>query len=158
MAVRVIDGVQGLRQLVGETIGPSEPVEITQQRIDAYADVCGDHQWIHTQPERAAEESPFGKTIAHGNLTLSLIEGIRLQLVEQRGVKMGINYGFEKVRYPAPVPVDSKLVGSVEIASVEDLGGGWWHVVSRFDVRVEGAEKPSCVAESVTRLLADDQA
>ncbi|UJA20670.1 MaoC family dehydratase [Thermoleophilia bacterium SCSIO 60948] len=155
MEKRVVDGVDGLKQLVGEKLGPSDPIVVDQARIDAYADVCGDHQWIHCDPERAANESPFGKTIAHGNLTLSLIEGFRLELLEQRGFKMGINYGFDKVRYPAPVPVDSKVVATIEVASVDELDGGWYHVVSNFDIRVEGAEKPSVVAQSVTRMLAD---
>ena len=112
-----------------------------------------DHQWIHADPERAAKESPYGTTVAHGNLTLSLLDYFRPQLIQNRGVKMGINYGFNKVRFPAAVPAGTRVRARAELLSVEELGDGWWHVVTKFTVEGEGQEKPVCVAESVGRAL-----
>jgi acyl dehydratase len=154
MAAVTVDGIESLRELVGQRVGPTEWRAITQEQIDAFADVSGDHQWIHTDPERAARESPYGTTVAHGNLTLSLIDGFRGELIEQRGVRMGINYGWDRVRFPAPVPVGSRVRARAELRSVEELGGDWWHIVTRFEIEVEGSEKPACVADSVGRVLA----
>ena len=156
MATVTIEGIDGLRELIGEPIGPSDWVEITQEDIDKFAEVSRDDQWIHVDVERAKRESPYGTTVAHGNLTLSLIDGFRRQLIEQRGVTMGINYGWNKVRFPAPVPVGSRVRASAEVLSVEELDGGWWHIVTKFVVEPEGGEKPACVAESVIRLLAGE--
>ncbi len=149
-----IDGVEGMRALIGETIGPSEWRQVTQEDIDAFADLTGDHQWIHTDVERAAKESPFGTTIAHGNLTLSLLDGLRLEMMSSTGFKLGVNYGWNKVRFPAPVPVDSKIRASIEVQSVDDVGDGWYQVVQRWTVEAEGGDKPVCVGDSVTRVLA----
>jgi acyl dehydratase len=154
MAATQINGIEELQALVGETIGPSEPREVTQEMIDSFADVSGDHQWIHVDVDRAKTESPFGTTIAHGNLTLSLADGFREQLLLSEGFKLGVNYGWNKVRFPAPVPVDSKVRASIEVVSVDEVGGGWFQVVQRWTLEVEGSEKPCCVADSVTRLLA----
>jgi acyl dehydratase len=154
MAAVTIEGIDSLRELVGQRVGPTEWRTIDQDLIDAFADVSGDHQWIHVDPERAARESPYGKTIAHGNLTLSLIDGFRGALIEQRGVRMGINYGWDRVRFPAPVPSGSRVRATAELQRVDELGEGWWHVVTRFELEVEGSEKPCCVADSVTRILA----
>jgi acyl dehydratase len=154
MAPLTISGIEELRRLIGEPIGPSDWVEITQDDIDKFADVSRDHQWIHVDVERAREESPFGTTVAHGNLTLSLIDGFRGQLIRQEGVKMGINYGWNKVRFPAPVPAGSRVRATAEIQTVEDLGEGWYHVVTKFVLERDGGEKPVCVAESVGRALA----
>jgi acyl dehydratase len=154
MAAVTIEGIESLRELVGRRVGPAEWRTVTQEDIDAFADVSGDHQWIHVDPERAARESPYGRTVAHGNLTLSLIDGFRSALIEQRGVRMGINYGWDRVRFPAPVPSGSRVRASAELRSVDELGDGWWHVVTRFEIEVEGSDKPACVADSVTRLLA----
>ena len=104
MATVQLDGIEGLKAHLGKTIGPGDWREVTQEDINTFADVCGDHQWIHTDVERAKAESPFGTTIAHGNLTLSLIEGQRLDLIESTGFKLAVNYGWNKVRFPAPVP------------------------------------------------------
>jgi acyl dehydratase len=153
MATVTIEGIDGLRELIGETIGPTEWIEITQEDIDKFAEVSRDDQWIHVDVERAKRESPYGTTVAHGNLTLSLIDGFRRQLIEQRGVAMGINYGWNKVRFPAPVPVGSRVRATAEVQSVEELDGGWWHVVTKFTVEVEGGEKPVCVGENVGRAL-----
>ncbi len=153
MAAVTIEGIESLRELVGQRVGPSEWRTIMQEDIDAFAEVSGDHQWIHVDPERAARESPYGRTVAHGNLTLSLIDGFRGALIEQRGMRMGINYGWDRVRFPAPVPAGSRVRASAELRSVDELGEGWWHVVTRFEIEVEGSDKPACVADSVTRLL-----
>ena len=158
MALKQIDGIDGLKALVGEEIGPTDWLEVTQGDIDKFAEVSRDDQWIHVDRERAERESPFGTTIAHGNLTLSLTDGFRRQLIEQRGVKLGINYGFDKVRFPAPVPVGSRVRATGEVLSVEDVGGGWWQVVTKFTVEVEGSEKPACVGESVGRALPEEGA
>ena len=154
MAPVTVSGIDELRELVGKPVGPSDWVEVTQADIDKFAEISRDDQWIHVDVERAERESPFGTTIAHGNLTLSLIDGFRGQLIDQQGVKLGINYGWNKVRFPAPVPVGSRVRASAEVISVEELGDGWWHAVTRFTLEREGTEKPVCVAESVGRALA----
>lgn len=153
MAPLTIAGIDELRELIGKPIGPSEWVEVTQDKIDTFAELSGDDQWIHVDVERAERESPFGTTIAHGNLTLSLIDGFRIQLIKQEGVKLGVNYGWNKVRFPAPVPAGSKVRAIAEILSVEELGEGWHHVVTKYTLELEGGEKPVCVAESVGRAL-----
>ena len=155
MALKQIEGIEGLKELVGEEIGPTDWLEVTQEDIDKFAEVSRDDQWIHGDRERAERESPFGTTIAHGNLTLSLTDGFRRQLIEQRGVKLGINYGFDKVRFPAPVPAGGRVRCKAEIVSVDELDGGWWHVVTRLTIEVEGSEKPACVADSVGRALVE---
>ena len=153
MATLTVSGIEELRELIGKPVGPSDWVEITQQDIDKFAEVSRDDQWIHVDVERAERESPFGTTVAHGNLTLSLIDGFRGQLIKQEGVTLGINYGFNKVRFPAPVPSGSKVRATAEVQSVEELGDGWWHVVTKFTLEREGGEKPVCVAEAVGRAL-----
>jgi acyl dehydratase len=153
MAQVEVGGIEGLKGLLGREIGPSEWRQVTQADIDAFADLSGDHQWIHVDPERAKAESPFGTTIAHGNLTLSLIDGMRGGLIASSGFKLGINYGWNRVRFPAPVPAGSRVRARAEVVELEEVGGGWWQVVTRFTVEVEGSEKPACVADSVGRAL-----
>lgn len=153
MAATTVAGIDELRELIGTPIGPSEWLEVTQDEIDKFAEVSRDDQWIHVDRERAERESPFGTTVAHGNLTLSLIDGFRTELIRQEGVAMGINYGWNRVRFPAPVPAGSRVRATAEVVSVEELGDGWHHVVTRFTVEREGGEKPVCVAESVGRVL-----
>ena len=148
-----ISGIDELKELIGKPIGPSDWVEVTQEDINKFAEVSRDDQWIHVDVERAERESPFGTTVAHGNLTLSLIDGLRGKLISQEGVKMGINYGWNKVRFPAPVPAGSKVRGTAEIVSVDELGDGWVQVATKFILEREGGEKPVCVAESVGRAL-----
>src|SRR5919197_1359210 len=121
----MVDGIEGLRELIGTAIGPTDWLEITQEQIDAFADVSRDHQWIHVDPERAARESPYGTTVAHGNLTLSLVDHLRSQLFRQEGVAMGVNLGWNRVRFPAPVPAGSRIRATAEVASVEEKGSGW---------------------------------
>ena len=149
-----INGIEELKGLTGRTLGPSDWREVTQEDIDRFAEVSGDHQWIHVDVERAKTESPFGTTVAHGNLTLSMIDGFRPQLLESTGFKLGVNYGWNKVRFPAPVPSAGRIRGSVETLAVDDMGNGWHQVTQKWTVEVEGSEKPACVAESVGRVLA----
>jgi acyl dehydratase len=153
MTLVTVDGIEELQRLVGATIGPSDWRDITQEDIDSFARITGDDQWIHVDTDRAAEESPFGTTVAHGNLTLSMIDGIRRDLLQSGGFKLGVNYGWNKVRFPAPVPTGSRIRATVEVKSVDDVGGGWWQVTQSWTVEVEGSEKPACVAESVGRVL-----
>ena len=149
-----VNGIEELKGLVGQTIGPSEWREVTQELIDQFAEVSGDDQWIHVDTERAKTESPFGTTVAHGNLTLSMIDGFRSGLMESSGFKMGVNYGWNRVRFPAPVPAGSRIRASIETLSVDEIGGGWYQIAQKWTVEVEGNAKPACVAESVGRLLA----
>jgi len=156
MPKAVANGIEELRALQDQVVGPSEWREVTQAMVDEFARLTGDHQWIHTDVERARRESPFGTTIAHGNLTLSLIDGLRGGLSEWTGFKLGVNYGWNKVRFPAPVPVGSRLRAYAQLVEVSEVGGGWHQVVTRFTVELEGGEKPVCVADSVGRVLVDD--
>ena len=148
-----VESIGGLRELIGKELGPTDWLEITQEDVDRFADVSRDHQWIHVDRERAATESPYGTTVAHGNLTLSLLDWFRPQLIKNSGVRMGINYGFDRVRFPAAVPTGGRVRARAELLSVEELGDGWWHVVTKFTVECEGQQKPVCVAESVGRAL-----
>jgi acyl dehydratase len=154
VAVVEVQGIEGLKALMGKEIGPGEWREVRQEDIDTFADLSGDHQWIHVDVERARRESPFGTTVAHGNLTLSMIDGFRLDLISSTGFTLGVNYGWNKVRFPAPVPAGSRVRAKAEIFSIDEVGGGWWQVVTRFTVELEGSDKPCCVADSVGRALA----
>ena len=153
VAPLTITGIDELRELIGKPIGPSDWIEVTQSDIDKFAEVSRDDQWIHVDVERAERESPFGTTVAHGNLTLSLIDGFRRQLIRQEGVTLGINYGWNKVRFPAPVLAGTKVRATAEVQSVDELSDGWWHVVTKFTLESEGGDKPVCVAENVGRAL-----
>jgi acyl dehydratase len=148
-----VNGIEELGALQGQTIGPSDWREVTQEDIDTFAGLSRDHQWIHVDVERAKTESPFGTTVAHGNLTLSMIDGFRPELFESTGFKLGVNYGWNKIRFPAPVPAGSRIRASVETLAVDDLGDGWHQITQKWTVEVEGSEKPACVAESVGRIL-----
>jgi acyl dehydratase len=150
----MIEGIAGLQALVGQTLGPTEWRTITQDDVNAFAAITGDRQWIHVDVERARSESPFGTTIAHGNLTLSLIDGFRDELTRTTGFVLGVNYGWNRVRFPAPVPTGSRVRATMELRSVEPMAGNWWHVEQHWVVEVEGQRKPACVAESVGRVLA----
>ena len=146
---RIFTSAEELRAGIGEPLGPSGWLEVDQKRIDLFADATGDHQWIHVDPERAAS-GPFGSTIAHGYLTLSLLPSLVPQIMLVEGMRMGINYGTDKVRFPAPVPVGSRLRATAVITSVTEVGEGV-QVAATVTVEREGAEKPVCVAESVSR-------
>jgi acyl dehydratase len=146
---RMIDGIDGLKEIVGEHLGYSPYVEITQEQVNTFADATGDHQWIHVDVERA-KQGPFGGPIAHGYLTLSLGPMLSPQIFGVTGISMGVNYGAGKVRFPSPVPVGSKLRLGATLLSVEDVPGGA-QVTMEFTFEVEGAAKPSCVAEVIFR-------
>jgi acyl dehydratase len=153
MAIASANGIDGLRELQGDKVGPSEWREVTQDMINAFAELSGDHQWIHTDVERAKSESPFGTTVAHGNLTLSLVDGLRQGLIESTGFVLGVNYGWNKVRFPAPVPAGSRVRATAEVVDIDDVGNGWFQIVTRFTLEVEGNEKPAFVGDSVGRAL-----
>jgi acyl dehydratase len=153
MAIVEIKDIEEAKALVGTTAGPCEWRDVSQSAIDDFARLSGDDQWIHVDVERAKTDSPYGVTIAHGNLTLSMIDGMRLELVSMSGAKMGVNYGWNRVRFPAPVPAGSRLRSTIEFVSVDEIGDGWYQQVTRFTVEVEGNEKPCCVAEHVGRVL-----
>ena len=136
---------------VGRELGTSDWVEIDQARIDGFADATGDHQWIHVDPVQAAE-GPFGATIAHGYLTLALTNQFLPEIVRVDGVSMGINYGTNKVRFPQPVVVGSRVRGSATLTAAEEIAGGVQAVIT-IVVEIEGAEKPACIVESVSRFL-----
>ncbi|MFE7812154.1 MaoC family dehydratase [Streptomyces sp. NPDC057433] len=146
---RIFTSVDELKAAVGEQLGYTDWLEVDQKRVDLFAEATGDHQWIHVDPERAAS-GPFGTTIAHGYLTLSLLPLFGPQLLSVEGVKMGVNYGTNKVRFPAPVPVGSRVRATAKVAAVDEVGGGV-QVTTAFTVEREGGDKPVCVAESVAR-------
>ena len=141
-----------LPSLIGQTLGPSASVEIIQDRVNLFADATGDHQWIHVDPERARAESPFGGPIAHGYLTLSLVNMFLPELLTVEGASMGVNVGVEKVRFPSPVPVGSLVTATAEVVSVDEVKGGFQAVV-RVTVTVDGSAKPSCVVDTVSRFF-----
>lgn len=140
-----------LPTLVGQVLGTSDWMLIDQARIDAFAQATGDLQWIHVDPVRAAA-GPFGTTIAHGFLTLSLISVMSEQAFRVDGVRMGLNYGLNKVRFPSPVPVGSRLRGVFKLVACEPIDGGW-QLRNEVTVEREGGAKPACVAESLARYL-----
>ncbi|MFC8917255.1 MaoC family dehydratase [Streptomyces sp. NPDC047821] len=146
---RIFTSADELRGAVGEQLGHSDWLEVEQKRIDLFAEATGDHQWIHVDPERAAA-GPFGTTIAHGYLTLSLLPLFVPQIMRVEGMRMGVNYGTNKVRFPAPVPVGSRLRATARLEDVTDAGGGV-QVTAVVTVEREGGDKPVCVAESVSR-------
>ena len=145
-----ISGLDELRAKVGEELGVSDWHEVTQDAINAFADATGDHQWIHVDPERAAQ-TPWGSTIAHGLYTLSLGPQFTFAMFTIEGFAFGLNYGYNKVRFPAPLPVNSRVRMRATLSSVDDVPGGVQLTVTQAFER-EGEEKPVCVAESVARM------
>jgi acyl dehydratase len=145
-----IDGIDSLHARVGEHLGYSDWHLVTQEQVDRFADATGDHQWIHVDPERARRESPFGGPIAHGYLTLSMGPVLLSEVMTVSGVAYGLNYGCNRVRFPAPVPVGARLRAGARLASVEDVPGGAQAVIE-LTFEVEGGSKPVCVAEVVFR-------
>ena len=142
---------QHLIAAVGTVLGPSDWLEIDQQRINLFADATGDHQWIHVDPERA-KDGPFGTCIAHGYLTLSLVNLFLPQIVEVQGIAMGVNVGCDRIRFPAPVPVGSRVRGVGELLSIEEIKGGVQSIV-RVTVEIEGNDRPACVADTISRYF-----
>jgi acyl dehydratase len=150
--MRDFPSLAALAGSTGQHLGYSDWIEIDQKRVDLFAEATGDHQWIHVDPERAAA-GPFKQTIAHGFLTLSLLPVITADVYRVDGVRMAINYGLNRVRFPAPLPVGGRVRGGVELVEATPIEGGV-QVVARVTVEVEGAPKPCCVAETVARLYA----
>jgi acyl dehydratase len=144
------ESLDDLRKAIGTEVGLSDWLEIDQARINMFADATEDHQWIHIDPAKAAQ-GPFGTTVAHGYLTLSLLPRLSEGVVTVAGVRMGVNYGLNKVRFPAPVPVGSRVRARYELLSVDDVEGGV-QVVNRVTIEREGGDKPVCVAETVSRI------
>ena len=149
--MRTITGLDELMQAAGENLGTSDWHEVTQDAIDAFADVTGDHQWIHVDRERA-KETPFGGTIAHGYYTLSLAPMLMSRIFGLEGFAFAVNYGLNKVRFPAPLPVGGKVRMRAAIATVEDVPGGI-QMATALTFEREGADKPVCVAETLVRLF-----
>ena len=147
--MKVFESLQELSESVGQHVGYGEWHTVTQEQINAFADATGDHQWIHINPELAAK-GPFGTTVAHGYLTLSLIPMLAGQIMRTNGVKMGVNYGLNKVRFPAPVPVGSKVRAGITLLSVEPMDG-CAQIVSEVTIERDGGDKPCCVAQTVSR-------
>ena len=147
-----VNGLAELTALTGRDLGHSSWIEITQERIDTFAEATGDHQWIHVDPERA-RSGPFGTTIAHGYLTLSLVIPLFGELLTIDGIRMGINYGLDKVRFPSPVRVGSKIRLAARVAGVEEVAGGVQMALD-FTVEIDGEAKPACVARAVYRQYA----
>ena len=147
--MRVFERLTDLQPLLGEVVATSDWIEVTQARIDQFAQATGDHQWIHVDPERA-KAGPFGTTVAHGFLTLSLLPEMGASAMDVRGVRMGVNYGLNKVRFPAPVPAGSRLRGHFKLVGYDTIDGG---AQLAFEVTMEreGSAKPVCVAESLSR-------
>lgn len=144
-------GIASLEAAVGTELGPTEWFTMDQSRIDGFADATEDHQWIHVAPERAAA-GPFGTTVAHGFLTLSLIPYFSGQLRQASGARMGINYGLDRVRFPAPVPAGSRIRARSTLVSCDRIGDDGVQLVNRVTIEVEGSAKPACVADTVSRL------
>jgi len=144
-----VNGVEGLRDKTGQHLGYSDWHEVTQEQVNRFADATGDHQWIHVDVERA-KTGPFGGPIAHGYLTLSLAPALLGEVMRVEGFQMGVNLGCNKVRFPSPVPVGSKVRMGVQLAGVEDVTGGVQYVLD-LTFEVEGKDKPACVAQVVYR-------
>jgi acyl dehydratase len=147
----VFEAPADLLNAVGKDLGCSDWLEIDQERINQFADATGDHQWIHVDPKKASE-GPYGKTIAHGYLTLSLANLFLPQIMRVDNTSMGVNYGCEKVRFPAAVPVGSRIRGAGEVVSAEEVKGGV-QVVVRMTIEIEGSDRPACVIDTISRFF-----
>lgn len=150
-AIACFDSVSGVLAAVGRGLGTTDWLTVTQERINTFADATGDHQWLHVDPERA-KAGPFGACVAHGYLTLSLANLFLPQLVSYERLKMGVNYGCDKVRFPAPVKVDSRIRGRGEVIAAEPVKGDGVQVTVRVTVEIEGTDKPGCVVDTISRL------
>ena len=144
-----------LKTAEGKHLGYSDWLEITQDRIDKFADATGDHQWIHVDPERA-KKGPFGACIAHGYLTQSLVNMFLPQIVVVKGISMGVNYGADRLRFPAPVPVGSRIRGGGELLKVEEVKGGGVQTTVRVTVEIEGGDRPGCVIDTISRFYPEE--
>jgi acyl dehydratase len=151
--MRIINGIEELKKLSGQELGTGDWFTISQERINEFADVTGDHQWIHLDVERARKESPWGNTIAHGFLTLSLLPALSQPIYTVEGITTRINYGLDKVRFPAPVPAGSRVRAKIELVSIDDEGEGRYKGQFRTTIELEGSDRPACVAESIALLI-----
>jgi acyl dehydratase len=149
--MRVFNGIEELEAAVGTHLGHSEWHTVDQKQIDLFADATGDHQWIHVDAERA-QQGPFGATVAHGFLTLSLVPMLASQVYRLEGVKMGVNYGANKLRFPSPVPVDSRVRAGVELLAVTPSSLGY-QIATRVTIERDGGDKPACVVESLAVVV-----
>ena len=140
-----------LQAQVGQEIHRSDWFDVTQARVNAFADATGDHQWIHVDPEKA-KDGPFGTTIAHGYLTLSLVNMFLPEIIDVQGISMGVNYGADKLRFPSPVKVGSRVRGVGELIAVENVKGGVQSTV-RVTVEIEGSDRPACVVDTISRYF-----
>jgi len=151
--MRILENLQALPELVGQEVAVSDWLTITQEQVNLFAEATGDHQWIHVDVERA-KAGPFGAPIAHGFLTLSLIPRFFEQAIEIRNTRMGVNYGLNKVRFTAPVPVGSRVRGHLKLLSCEPIDNQGMQMAWQITVEREGSDKPACIAESLSRRYA----
>jgi acyl dehydratase len=151
--MRTINGLDEMKSLVGQELGISGWHEVTQREVNLFADATHDHQWIHVDPERCARESPFGGPIAHGYYTLALAPALLSQILEVKGIRMGVNYGMNKMRLPSPVPVGSRVRLRARLDGYEEFAGGAAGTIG-LAFEVEGQQKPACVAEVIYRYYA----
>jgi acyl dehydratase len=149
--MRVFNGIEELEAAVGTHLGHSEWHTVDQKQIDLFAEATGDHQWIHIDAEKA-QQGPFGSTVAHGFLTLSLLPMLASQVYRLDGVKMGVNYGANKLRFPSPVPVDSRVRAGVELLAVTPSSLGY-QIATRVTIERDGGDKPACVVESLAVVV-----
>lgn len=147
--MRIVDSIEELKNLVGEEIGVSDWIEITQERINKFAEATGDHQWIHIDTERAKTELPGGTTIAHGFLTLSLLPKIVQNIYKVKGVRHGLNYGSDRVRFTAPVPAGSRVRGRYKLKAAEEVKNNGLKIIGETKIEIEGEDRPACIAESI---------
>jgi acyl dehydratase len=151
--MRVFRGADEIVRAVGETLGTSDWIQITQERVNTFAEATGDHQWIHVDVDRARAESPYGGPIAHGYLSLSLLPALGWQIFSIEGATMGVNYGSNRVRFPSPVPVGSRLRLSAVLLEATPVTGGAMQMVVEQTMEIEGQTKPALVAETVSRVV-----
>lgn len=153
--MEIVHGLADLEKTVGQEVGPTEWFLIDQARVNGFADDTEDHQWIHVDPERA-KAGPFGGPVAHGFLTLSLLPYLMGELRQVEGVRMGVNYGLDRVRFPSPVPVGRRIRARATVTSLDKIAGNAVQMVARVTIEVEGSDKPACVADMVIRYYFDD--
>ncbi|SNS24322.1 Acyl dehydratase [Rhodococcoides kyotonense] len=153
VTMRTFTSPEQLKSAVGEDLGSSDWFQITQERVNTFADATGDHQWIHVDVERAQKESPFGAPVAHGYLSLSLLPLLNTEIYSIENVKLGINYGSNKVRFINPVKVGSHVRLQSTLTSVDDVSGGAVQIVTTQTLEIEGVDKPALVAETITRIV-----
>ena len=147
--MRIVDSIEELKNLVGEEIGVSDWIEMTQERINQFAEATGDHQWIHVDTERAKTELPGGTTIAHGFLTLSLLPKIVQSIYKVKGVRHSLNYGSDRVRFTAPVPAGSRVRGRYKLKAAEEVKNNGLKIIGETKIEIEGEDRPACIAESI---------